>query len=56
MGYQGRHRDEWREGKSSGNDVGHIRPQREAKRKLSPLRVVEKAQLERVIQSISKVD
>ena len=36
--------------------MGHIRPQREAKRKLSPLRVVEKAQLERVIQSISKVD
>nr|POF21533.1 hypothetical protein CFP56_48935 [Quercus suber] len=56
VGYQGRDRDEWREEKSSGNDVGHIRPQREAKRKLSPLRVVEKAQLERVIQSISKVD
>uniref|UniRef100_A0A7N2MK34 DUF4283 domain-containing protein n=1 Tax=Quercus lobata TaxID=97700 RepID=A0A7N2MK34_QUELO len=51
VGYQGRDRVEWRDGKSSGNDVGHIRPQREVKRKLSPLRVVEKAQLERVIQN-----
>ena len=56
VGYQSKDRVEWRDGKPSGNEVGHVGPQREAKRKLSPLRVVEKAQLERVIQSVSKVD
>lgn len=56
VGYQGRVNVDWRGVKSSGRDMGQPGPQREAKRKISPLRVVEKAQLERVVQSISKAD